>query len=181
MNIAIYEKIEEEEAKILSLQLMETSEVTCLTTIDEEGFPRTRAMENLRNIKENSNLALLFKEHREDFRVLIATNTNSTKIRHIRKNPASSVFYCNPSEYRGLMLSGSIEMVMDVVLKKKVWQERWRPIYPRGKDDPGYSVLSLRPTRGVYYHWDHQTEFAILQEKRCDRNVMREMEEEEGK
>jgi len=93
----------EDEAKCLSLQLMEVAKAAYLTTIDAEGYPQTRAMFNLRNIYQFSNLRKLFYAHKYDFLVLFSTNTSSHKTAQVRNNPASSVYYCRPEEGRGLI------------------------------------------------------------------------------
>lgn len=41
--------MDEKAAKKLSLELMEIGETAILTTIDKDGFPKTRAMLNLRS------------------------------------------------------------------------------------------------------------------------------------
>jgi general stress protein 26 len=142
----------ENEAKHYSLQLMETSWAVYFTTIDVNGFPQTRAMDNLRNKERFPKLAGLFKNHDDDFWSLFDTNTSSAKMDQIKKNPAVSVYYCEPREFRGLMLGGFMEIVTDLELKKAIWQDYWTMYYPKGVDDPDYTVLSLYPRVAKYYH-----------------------------
>ncbi len=139
------------DAKQLSLALMETAEAAYVTTIDPDGFPQTRAMFNLRG-KQFPGLAALFKDHQSDFLVYFTTNTSSPKITHIKKNPKVAVYYCTVSEFRGLMLSGEMEIVTDRAEKEKVWQKGWEMYYPRGVHDPDHTVLRLRPLAAKYYH-----------------------------
>ena len=142
----------ENEARQLSLEFMEIAEAAYVTTIDHNGFPQTRAMFNLRRKKQFPGLSELFKEHRDDFLIYFTTNTSSSKIDHIRKNPRVSVYYCKPSEWRGLMLSGEIEIVTDKEIKKAIWQEGWEMYYPGGPHDPDHTVLRLFPKFANYYH-----------------------------
>ncbi len=142
----------ERKAKDLSLELMEIAEAAFFTTVDREGFPQTRAMLNLRNIASFPNLSGLFDKHRDDFLVYFTTNTSSSKIGQIVKNPKVSVYYCKPDDWRGLMLGGTAEIVLDSDLKKEIWQEGWELYYPGGVDDPDYTILLLRPRVGKYYH-----------------------------
>ena len=144
--------MKEDEARHLSLRLIEDAWATYVTTIDENGFPQTRAMDNLRSKERFPKLAKLFKPHQEDFWVLFSTNTSSAKINHIKRNPAVSIYYCKPREFRGLMLGGKMEIVTDPVLKKEIWHDYWTKYYPRGVGDPDYTVLSLYPNEAKYYH-----------------------------
>ncbi len=139
-------------AKRLGLELMEIAEAAFVTTVDPEGFPQTRAMFNLRRKEQFPGLAALFKEHEDDFLVYFTTNTSSPKIGHIRMNPKVSVYYCLAGEFRGLMLSGVIEIVTDRREKEKVWQQGWVMYYPGGVHDADHTVLRLRPMTAEYYH-----------------------------
>jgi len=144
--------MEKEEAKILSLELMETAEAVYLNTIDKDGFPNTRALFNLRNKEQYPGLVELFQKHRDDLLIYFSTNTSSRKVQQIRANPAVSVFYCNPKKFHGLMLAGKIEIVADPEIKKALWQEGWEKYYPNGVDDPDFTILRLSPifARGWY-------------------------------
>ncbi len=143
--------MEEKEAKRLSLELMESAEAACLTTIDDHGFPQTRAMFNLRNQKQFPGLSRLLDAHRDDFLVYLTTNTSLPKVDQIRRNPKVSVYYYQPSNFRGLMLGGEIEIVTDPAVKEALWQEGWERYYPAGVTDPDYTVLRLRPIFAKYY------------------------------
>jgi len=140
------------EAERLSLELLETAEAAILTTIDEEGFPQTRAMFNLRRKEQFPGLADIFKNHHNDYLVYFTTNTSSPKVAFIRKDPKVSVYYSKASEFRGLMLSGEIEIVTDQSEKEAIWQPGWERYYPGGVLDPDHTVLRLAPMKAKYYH-----------------------------
>ena len=144
--------MDENDALKLSIELMEIAEAAYVTTIDPDGFPQTRAMFNLRRKEQFPGLTRLFKNHQGDFFVYLTTNTSSPKISHIKKNPKVSIYYCKPSEFRGLMLSGEMETVTDRVEKERVWQKGWEMYYPGGVHDPDHTVLRLRPMTAKYYH-----------------------------
>jgi general stress protein 26 len=131
--------------KTKAIELMETCEAAYLTTIDEKGFPRTRAMLNLKNKKQYPSLAKLFKENNKDFTLYFTTNTSSTKVKHIEKNPKVCIYYCKQNEWHGLMLNGVIELVKDNEIKKKIWQKNWDMYYPGGVNDADYAVLRFKP------------------------------------
>ena len=86
-----------------------------------------------------------FREHDEDLLVYLATNTSSRKVRQMQQNPAVAVYYCDPGTFRGVQLSGAVEMVSDSALKRRLWQDGWETYFPTGVDDPDYTVLRLRP------------------------------------
>ena len=142
----------EKDAMKLGLELMEDAEAAYVTTIDPDGYPQTRAMFNLRRKEQFPGLAGLFKDHQDDFFVYFTTNTSSPKISHIKKNPKVSIYYCKASEFRGLMLSGEMELVADRAEKEKVWQKGWEMYYPGGVHDPDHTVLRLRAMTAKYYH-----------------------------
>ena len=144
--------MDERDAKKLSLELMEIAEAAYVTTIDHNGFPQTRAMFNLRRKEQFPALSELFIKHHDDFLVYLTTNTSSSKITHIKKNPKVSIYYCKPSEWRGLMLGGEVEVVTDKAIKEAIWQKGWEMYYPLGPHDPDHTVLKLLPMVAKYYH-----------------------------
>ena len=150
-----------QEALRLSVDLLETAEAAIVTTIDSEGFPQTRAMFNLRRAEQFTGLATLFKKHQDDFLVYFTTNTSSPKIAQIKTNPKVSVYYHKPSEFRGLMLSGEMEIVTDKTEKERVWQKGWEMYYPAGVHDPDHTVLRLLPMAAKYYHQLQFFHFAL--------------------
>lgn len=137
--------MEQREQLEWALRLMERADAAYLTTLDATGYPRTRAMLNLRNKRQWSALAPVFKGHEEDLLLYFTTNTSSLKIGQIRANPRVSVYFCDPGQFHGLMLGGDIEIVTDRKLKQAVWQDSWEAYYPLGRDDPDYTILRLTP------------------------------------
>ena len=144
--------MDEKEARLLSIELMEIAEAAYLTTIDRDGFPQTRAMFNLRRKEQFPGLSELFNKHQDDFLIYFTTNTSSSKMVQIKTNPKVSIYYCKPNEWRGLMLSGEIEIVTDKEIKETIWQEGWEMYYPKGVHDPDHTILCLRPIIARYYH-----------------------------
>ena len=80
------------------------------------------------------------------FRCYYSTNTSSSKMEHIASNPKVSAYYCLPNKFQGVMLGGLIEVITDVSLKKKIWQDGWERYYSEGDEDPDYTILRLNPT-----------------------------------
>jgi general stress protein 26 len=149
----------DKEARLLSIDLMEIAKTAILTTIDSNGFPHTRALFNLRHKKQFYSLHRLFEDNANNFTVYFTTNTSSSKINHIKTNPKVSVYYCKPSEFRGLMLGGTIKIVTDRNEKETIWQEGWEMYYPKGAHDPDHTLLKFKPSYARYYHQLDALEF----------------------
>lgn len=124
---------------------METSGAAYLTTLGPDGYPRTRAMLNLRTRRQYPHLHALFEQHRDDLLVYCSTNTSSAKLRQIRADPKASVYYCNPDRFEGVMVAGDLEIMDDSALRHALWTEGWERYYPGGPDDPDHTVLRLKP------------------------------------
>ena len=148
--------MEKKELRQACLSLMEKVDVLYLSTVDSNGFPHTRLMSNLRDKKHHPDLAGMFERHKEDFLIYMVTSSSSAKMQQIRANPRASVFFATytevPSDFQCLMLGGEIEEVSDRQLKKQLWQAGWEMFWPKGVEDPQYTVLRLTPAfaRGGY-------------------------------
>jgi len=137
------------EAERLSRDLVDITEIAIVTTIDQEGFPQSRAMFNLRNQELFPDLTDCFAD---DLLLCFTTNTSSSKVSHIKNNKKTSVYFCRPGDWRGLNLSGTMSVSDDPELKQRLWQENWTMYYPGGFSDPDYSVLIFQPCSAAYYH-----------------------------
>ena len=127
-----------------TIQLKNTTEVAYFTTVSN-GVPYTRALENLRNEKKFPKASKIFVGHRNELLVYFSTNTSSTKVSQIQKNPAVSSYYCKPKEYRGVMLGGLIKIINNQNIKEGLWEEGWERYYPEGVEDEDYTILHLLP------------------------------------
>jgi general stress protein 26 len=150
-----------EELKSKCLEIMEKAEVVYVTTVDQDGYPHTRAMFNLRNEEEFPRQAVLFVEHQSDFMVYLSTNTSSSKLGHIKANPKVCLYYCHPPTFRGLMLAGEIEIVDNSEVRKAIWNEGWERYYPGGPDDPDHTALRLYPKWVEGWYRGKRFEFGI--------------------
>lgn len=137
--------MDEKELKQECLKLMETADVAYLGTIDGDGFPQTRAMLNLRNKERFSGLTSTFEGYKEDFLIYMTTDSASEKSKQINANPKVSVYFCKPKDIQGLTLTGEIELVADMDIKKQLWQDNWTMYYPGGLEGSEYNILCLKP------------------------------------
>ena len=76
------------------------AKTACLSYIDSQGYPTTRAM--------------LAPREREGIRVFwFSTNTSSQKAAAFRANPRGSVYFVDRRFFRGVSLSGAVEVLED--------------------------------------------------------------------
>ncbi|MFX1574205.1 MAG: pyridoxamine 5'-phosphate oxidase family protein [Promethearchaeota archaeon] len=151
--------MELEEAKKLSLKLMETSKAAYLTTIDSEGYPITRAMFNLRNKEQFPEFSEFFSQQENEFVIYISTNTSSSKISHIKNNPKIAVYFCDPEDFKGVMFGGVVEIIEDMNIKRNVWLDWWTRYYLEGLEDPDYTLLQLLPKTAQFYYRLQKVQF----------------------
>ena len=144
--------MELEEAKKLSLELIDTSKAAILTTIDPDGNPITRAMFNLRNKEQFPEFSEFFAGLDNKFDIYISTNTSASKIKHIKNNPKICVYYCDPISFKGVMFGGEVEIIDDMNIKSKIWLDWWIRYYPKGLEDPDYALLRLKPKNAEFYY-----------------------------
>lgn len=128
-----------------SLQLIKTAKAAYLTTIDEKGYPSTRAMLNLKNKEQFPKLANFLDRYDEDLTLFFTTNTSSVKVSQICNNDKVSVYFCDPGTWHGFMCQGNIEIVKDKSIKNSIWLDEWTMYYPEGKDSDDYTILKLKP------------------------------------
>lgn len=133
-------------------QLLQKADLVYVSTMDENGYPQTRAMANLRNLEQFYRLAGFFDKQQDAFITYLTTNRISLKMEHIRKNPRVGLYYCSFSETHGLALTGNIEVIEDVEIRKLLWQDDWIQFYHGGLNGSDYTVLRVKPilARGWY-------------------------------
>ncbi len=81
------------------------------------------------------------------------TNTASKFAGEISKNPKSSVyFYSRKLIWKGCMLKGKMEIVSDLAVKEKYWQEKFKDAYAeKSYTDPDFCLLKFVPESGRFY------------------------------
>lgn len=109
-----------------------------ISYIDSEGFPVTKAM--------------LKPRQREGIRTFwFSTNTSSNKVKCFRDNPKASIYFMDRRYFRGVSLSGTVEVLEDPEVKERLWQEGDTLFYKEGVTDPDYCVLKFTAEKGRYY------------------------------
>lgn len=128
--------------------MADKAKVVYLSYIDSRGFPTTRAM--------------LAPREREGIRVFwFSTNTSSQKVAAFRRNPKGSIYFVDRLFFRGVSLSGTVEVLEDPESKERLWRRGDTMYYSRGVTDPDYCVLRFTAERGRYYRNFKSEDFSI--------------------
>ncbi|WP_283606829.1 pyridoxamine 5'-phosphate oxidase family protein [Faecalispora anaeroviscerum] len=118
--------------------LIDKQNISFISSIDENGFPNTKAM--------------LPPRIREGIRTFyFTTNTSSMRVSQYRSNPKACIYFCDKRFFRGVMLTGTAEVLEDAASKEMVWQEGDTKYYPKSVTDPDYCVLKFTAEAGRYY------------------------------
>jgi general stress protein 26 len=118
--------------------LIDKSGVAFIGSVDGDGFPNMKAM--------------LPPRCREGIRTLyFTTNTSSMRVRQYRANPKACVYFCDRRFFRGVMLTGTMEILADSASKQLIWRDGDTLYYPLGITDPDYCVLRFTAQAGRYY------------------------------
>ena len=110
-----------------------------LASVDERGYPVVRAMLAPRRIEQNT--------------LWFTTNTSSNKVRQFTANGKACVYFYRRGlfRYRGVCLTGTVEVCTDPPTKQAVWRPGDRMFYKHGVTDPDYCVLKLTCTAAECY------------------------------
>jgi general stress protein 26 len=135
--------MDRKELEGLALDIMARADMLTLATTGKEPYPHLRALFNLRQAGRFPGLAAYQAD--KGLSVFLGTNTSSIKMREAEGGAWVSVYYMLPAEFKGICLSG--RAVADPEARAALWVDGWELYYPKGRDDPDYSVLRVDPVR----------------------------------
>jgi len=130
--------MDKQEAMTEGLKLIERSSICLLGTNGEDGFPNIKAVMNAKHEGMN--------------KIWFSTNTHSKRVQQLRRDNRACVYYVDEKDFKGLMLTGTIQILQDPRSRRMLWSDGDERYYPLGVEDPDYSVLCLTARRGNYYH-----------------------------
>lgn len=104
--------------------------VSIISSVDESGFPNTKAM--LPPRKRDGISAFYF-----------STNTSSMRVKQYRNNNKACLYFFDKRFFRGIMMIGTMEVLTDQKTKDMIWQDGDTMYYPLGVTDPDYCVLKF--------------------------------------
>ena len=134
--------------KDLIAKMADTLPVTYISSVDEEGFPCTKAM--------------LSPRVREGIKTFyFTTNTFSIRVAQYKANPKASIYFCDAKGFKGMMLRGTMEVLTDAASKEMILRKGDTQYYPCGVTDPNYCVLKFTATDGRFYSDFYPRSFVI--------------------
>ena len=121
------------------LEFIRKQKIAFIASVDEDGFPNMKAMFAPRKIEGNC--------------FYFTTNTSSMRAQQFLKNPRASIYFYNRGRFRyeGIMLTGSMEVLLDEEIKKEIWRTGDNMFYKQGVTDPDYCVLKFTAIKGRHY------------------------------
>ncbi len=132
-------------------RFIDIQSVAFISSIDEEGFPNTKAM--LKPRKRSGLKEFYF-----------STNTSSMRVKQFINESKACIYFYHKGlvKYEGVMLTGKMEVLTDQGSKNMIWKKGDTMFYKKGVTDPDYCVLKFTAIKGRYY-CDLKTEsFDIL-------------------
>ncbi|MCL1849036.1 MAG: pyridoxamine 5'-phosphate oxidase family protein [Clostridiales bacterium] len=118
--------------------LIDKQGVSFIASIDENGFPNMKAM--------------LPPRKRKGIREFwFTTNTSSMRVSQYRENPKASLYFYDKRFFRGVQLTGTMDVLSDPETKEEIWRDGDTQYYAGGVTDPDYCVLKFTAQSGRYY------------------------------
>lgn len=137
----------EEAAIQKSLELADRAEIAMLGTNGDGGYPNVKAM---------------FKMENEGLKVIwFSTNTSSKRVAQLNRNKKACVYFTDMKICEGLMLLGEMEVLRDTQSRQRIWREGFERYYPKGVNDPDYTVLRFTSSWCNYYHGLQNVTFEV--------------------
>ena len=135
-------------AKELIAKMADTLPITFISSVDQDGFPCTKAM--------------LSPRVRDGIKVFyFTTNTFSLRVAHYKANPKACIYFCDSENFIGVMLQGTMQVLTDAKSKEMIWRDGDTEYYPGGVTDPNYCVLKFTATSGRFYSDYYPRSFMI--------------------
>ena len=126
-------------------KLIEKAGVAIISSIDEFGFPNTKAMLSPRK-----------REGIKNF--YFTTNKSSMRVKQYRANKKACIYFFDRRFFRGVMLIGSMEVLFDQATKEMIWKDGDTMYYPLGVTDPDYCVLRFTADKmRIYQNFKSET------------------------
>ena len=89
------------------------------------------------------------------------SNNSSQSAARWKENPSACVYFYSGFLYRGVLLSGAMEIINDMEVKKRHWKRSMKAVYKGGVTDPDYCILKFTATAGRHYFMYRSEDFAM--------------------
>lgn len=130
------ERIKEIENK--ATKLLDSVNVATLTSINENGYPRTCL---LRKVKNEGFMDIYFISSKR--------SKLNGKVTHFENNSKASVCYFSNSD--SVTLIGNVDFINDRKLKEEIWDELDRRFFKNGIDDPKFRLLKFHTIEATFW------------------------------
>ena len=112
------------------IEFIKRQKTSIISSIDDEGYPWTRALIQPRYIDENN--------------IYFVTYISSNKVKHYSNNSKASIyFYEKGRDFQGVMIKGNMEVLTDQETKNKFWLPFYKRFYKNGVTDLEYCILKF--------------------------------------
>ena len=118
--------------------LIDKQKTAFVGSIDEDSFPNLKAM--------------FAPRKRDGIKTFwFTTNTSSMRVGQYRENQKAAVYFCDKRFFRGVMLTGTMEILEDSEVKREIWRDGDEMYYSGGVLDPDCCVLKFTAGRARTY------------------------------
>ena len=140
MEKAAYEIQKERIAEIETKaeKILDNVSVAALTSINENGYPRTCVMGKAGN-----------NGFREIYFITSKRSELNGKATHFEHNSKASVCYFLGHD--SVTLIGNVEFVEDRVTQERIWSEEHRRFFPKGLNDPKFRLLEFHTIEATFW------------------------------
>ena len=128
--------------------LIDRQSTAFIGSVSAEGLPKVKAM-----LAPRKSIGLKT--------MYFTSNTSSMRAAQYRNDPKACVYFCDRRFFRGVMLTGTMEVLEDSESREMIWQEGDTMYYPLGVTDPDYCVLRFTAESGRYYSNFKSEDFSI--------------------
>lgn len=130
------------------LSIVAKSSETLIASIDNDGYPNMKAMLKPR---EQDGLNTFY----------LTTNTSSMRVKHYMENPKAAIYFYDSRSFRGIMLTGIMEVLQDQLTRERIWRDGDTMYYTRGVTDPDYCVLKFTTQKCRLYENFQSHDFEV--------------------
>jgi general stress protein 26 len=133
---------------ITQTAIIEKQTVSFISSVDEDGFPCTKAM--LPPVRRDGIKTFFWH-----------TNAPSLRIRQYKNNPKACVYFYDKRFFRGVMLKGKMEVLDDEKTRKELWKDEFSKYYAGGRDGGDFIIIRFTAENGRYYSNFNSEDFEI--------------------
>lgn len=118
-----------------AVNLLDTCKIVTVSSVDAQGYPRPCAVVKIKN---------------EGFDTIwFATGANSRKTAHFKQNPKAGLSYYIEAD--SVTLTGKVEIIVDVNIKKGLWSDWMVNHFPGGANDPNFCLIKFTAAEATFF------------------------------